>query len=171
MATQSAGKKPVTLSSSTPKPAATKKVAGKAGHVVKHAIKAVTKPVAKVAANRTVVSEMTKPKAAVKGKMPGAKKVPAKKAIKASARKRTTAAKLPVGAPSLYSQSLVQAICEHIANCMSLRAIAAMDGMPSVATMMNCLADAGKLEFLEQYAHAREAQADRMAEDILAIAD
>ena len=62
-------------------------------------------------------------------------------------------------------------ICDHIANCVSLRAISAMDGMPTVTTIMNWLADDSKPEFLAQYVRAREAQADKMAEDILAIAD
>lgn len=76
-----------------------------------------------------------------------------------------------LGAPSLYSEALALAICNHIANCVSLRAIADMEGMPTVTTIMNWLADDSKPEFLEQYARAREAQADKMAEDILAIAD
>jgi hypothetical protein len=163
MAKQPAGKKPVTRSSPAPKPAATKRAAGKAAPVVK--------PAAKVPVKGVAAPAKSKPKATAKDKAPVAKKVPAKKATKAPARKRSLVAKQPIGAPSLYSQGLVQTICEHIANCVSLRAIAAMDGMPSVATMMNWLADAGKPEFLEQYARAREAQADRMAEDILAIAD
>ena len=80
-------------------------------------------------------------------------------------------ARRKVGAPSMYSEELAQEICAHIANCVSLRAIAAMEGMPTAATIMSWLADSSKPEFLEQYARAREAQADKMAEDILAIAD
>ena len=71
----------------------------------------------------------------------------------------------------MYSEELAQEICSHITNCVSLRAIAAMEGMPTAATIMSWLADGSKPEFLEQYARAREAQADKMAEDILAIAD
>ena len=93
--------------------------------------------------------------------------VPARKAPANAA----TVVKHPGGAPSKYSLELVHPICEHIANCVSLRAIAAMDGMPSVQTMKTWLADDSKPEFLERYARAREAQADKMAEDILAIAD
>ena len=80
-------------------------------------------------------------------------------------------ARRKVGAPSMYSEELAQEICRHIADCVSLRAIAAMEGMPTAATIMSWLADGSKPEFLEQYARAREAQADKMAEDILAIAD
>ena len=71
----------------------------------------------------------------------------------------------------MYSEELAQEICRHIADCVSLRAIAAMEGMPTTATIMSWLADSSKPEFLEQYARAREAQAEKMAEDILAIAD
>ena len=91
-------------------------------------------------------------------------KEPAQTPAKAKERKK-------VGAPSRYTPELAQAICSHIANCVSLRAIADMEGMPTVTTIMNWLADETKPEFLEQYARAREAQADKMAEDILAIAD
>lgn len=80
-------------------------------------------------------------------------------------------ARRKVGAPSMYSEKLAQEICRHIADCVSLRTIAAMEGMPTAATIMSWLADGSKPEFLEQYARAREAQADKMAEDILAIAD
>ena len=71
----------------------------------------------------------------------------------------------------MYSEELAQEICRHIADCVSLRTIAAMEGMPDVATIMRWLADETKPEFRKQYARAREAQADKMAEDILAIAD
>lgn len=84
---------------------------------------------------------------------------------------RTAKERKKVGVPGIYSAELAQEICGHIANCISLRAIAAMEGMPTVTTIMNWLADESKPEFLEQYARAREAQADKMAEDILAIAD
>ncbi len=41
--------------------------------------------------------------------------------------------------------------------------------MPSTATVFRWLA--GRPDFRERYAHAREAQADALADDILAIAD
>ena len=43
--------------------------------------------------------------------------------------------------------------------------------MPSAAAVFKWLADNDKPGFVEQYARAREAQADAMAEDILDIAD
>lgn len=100
-----------------------------------------------------------------------AKKAPAPRAKKTSAKSPAAAGKHPGGAPSKYSEQLMLEICEHIANCVPLRTIAGMEGMPSVQTMMAWLADEAKPEFLEHYARAREAQADKMAEDILAIAD
>ena len=105
-------------------------------------------------------------KAAPSRKAPAQKAAPVKKPAKATAK-----SKRPIGAPGIYSDALAQVICNHIANCVPLRAIAAKEGMPDAATMMRWLADDGKPEFREQYARAREAQADKMAEDILAIAD
>lgn len=64
----------------------------------------------------------------------------------------------------------------------SLREICAAEGMPGMATVMRWLADgnialqAGKTEdnlarFREQYAHAREVQADVLADETMTIAD
>lgn len=74
------------------------------------------------------------------------------------------------GQPSAYTPELAAKVCEHIANGLSLRAIAAMPDMPATSTIMAWL-DGARPEFSEQYARAREAQADKMAEDIIAIAD
>ena len=95
-------------------------------------------------------------------------KKPAAKSAAGSARVETV--KKKVGAPSLYSPELAATICSHIAEGASLRQIAAMDGMPAMSTIMSWL-DGRQPAFVEQYARAREAQADKMAEDILAIAD
>ena len=69
-----------------------------------------------------------------------------------------------------YTVELASQICDHIASGLPLRAIAAMPGMPALSTMMVWL-DGRHAEFTEQYARAREAQADKMAEEILSIAD
>lgn len=145
MAKPPAGKKSAPPSKKTPtKPAATKKAAGKAA------------PASKAPA----------PKKPTKAPAPAKAPAPSKKPAKVAA-----AGKHPGGAPSKYTHQLMLDICEHIANCVPLRAIAGMEGMPSVQTMMTWLADEAKPEFLEHYARAREAQADKLAEDILAIAD
>lgn len=146
MAKPPAGKKPAPPSKkTTTKPAAPKKAAG-----------SVT-PARKAAPAKKAPATPSKPTKAP---------APPKKSAKASA-----SGKHPGGAPSKYSHQLMLDICEHIANCVPLRTIAGMEGMPSVQTMMTWLADEAKPEFLEHYARAREAQADKMAEDILAIAD
>ena len=76
----------------------------------------------------------------------------------------------PPGRPSLYTPELAAAICEHIAEAKTLRAIAAMKGMPHQSTILSWL-DGRQPSFSEQYARAREAQADKLAEETLAIAD
>lgn len=79
--------------------------------------------------------------------------------------------KHPGGRPESYTLELAAEICGLIAEGKSLRTIAATPGMPSATTIFRWLADEGKPEFREQYARAKAAQADMMAEDILNIAD
>lgn len=62
-----------------------------------------------------------------------------------------------------------EAILEGLADGKSLRAICREDGMPSVSTVMRWLCD--DEEWREQYARARAAGDDAMAEDIQDIAD
>ena len=108
------------------------------------------------------------PKKAPPAKTPEAKKPAARK----SAAGIGAPAKPPkkLGAPSTYTPELAAAICEHIAAGKSLRTIAALDGMPAQSTIMVWL-DGKHPDFTEQYARAREAQADKLAEEILSIAD
>ena len=60
-------------------------------------------------------------------------------------------------------------ICERLADGESLRAICRDDSMPSQPTIFKWLGQ--QEQFSKQYARAREAQADAMADDILAISD
>ena len=108
------------------------------------------------------------PKKAPPAKTPQAKKPAARK----SAAGIGASAKPPkkLGAPSTYTPELAAAICEHIAAGKSLRTIAALDGMPAQSTIMVWL-DGKHPDFTEQYARAREAQADKLAEEALQIAD
>ena len=94
------------------------------------------------------------------------------KLVKAKAVKRQKPVKPPAkpGRPSLYTPELAALICGHIVEGKSLRVIGGIDGMPHQSTVMAWL-DGSKPEFSEQYARAREAQADKLAEEILAIAD
>ncbi len=73
--------------------------------------------------------------------------------------------------PSKFTKALVDKICERIASGESLRAICEGKSMPAKTTVMRWLADKRYSEFCDQYAHAREAQADHFADEILAIAD
>lgn len=68
-----------------------------------------------------------------------------------------------------YSKELFDRICERIAEGESLRAICQGDDMPNKATVFRWLANDDKLS--DQYARAREAQADVIFDEILDIAD
>lgn len=68
-----------------------------------------------------------------------------------------------------FSQDLFDAICERLANGESLRAICGDADMPSQASVFRWLS--GNDALSEQYARAREAQADTIFDEILAIAD
>lgn len=105
---------------------------------------------------------MTAKKPATTTKKPAAKN--------AAGSARVEPVKKKVGAPSIYTPELAAAVCELIAEGKTLREIAATDGMPAMSTIMSWL-DGRQPAFTEQYARAREAQADKMAEDILTIAD
>ena len=73
------------------------------------------------------------------------------------------------GRPSDFTQEIADTICEHIADGRSLRAICADDDMPSKSTVCRWLAR--DEAFRDQYAHAREMQADSLFDDCLDIAD
>lgn len=73
------------------------------------------------------------------------------------------------GRPSLYSDELADDICKEIADGKSLRSICAKNGMPDKSTVFRWLAD--NEFFRDQYARAREEQADHYADEIIEIAD
>lgn len=74
------------------------------------------------------------------------------------------------GRPSTFSQEVADAICERIAQGDSLRAILRDDeSLPASSTVFKWLNDVES--FSEQYARAREAQADVLFDEILTIAD
>jgi hypothetical protein len=74
-----------------------------------------------------------------------------------------------MGRPSDYTQEIADRICEKIADGLSLRSICLDEEMPNKATVFRWLA--AKKEFSDQYARAREAQADTLADEMLDIAD
>lgn len=98
-------------------------------------------------------------------------KGPTPEQIKAIADRAEARAGQPIGIgrPTLFTDELAAHICAEIAAGRSLRDICSDAGIPSQTTVFRWLSE-GK-DFREQYAHAREAQMDAMAEDILEIAD
>jgi hypothetical protein len=74
-----------------------------------------------------------------------------------------------MGRESEFTQAIADTICEKIANGESLRSIVKSDDMPAQSTVFKWLSE--NKYFSEQYARAREAQADKMADEILSIAD
>jgi hypothetical protein len=74
-----------------------------------------------------------------------------------------------MGRPTDYSPDVTALICERLGLGESLREICRDEAMPDKSTVMRWLAR--HHEFRDQYACAREAQADYYAEEIIEIAD
>lgn len=74
-----------------------------------------------------------------------------------------------IGRPSTFSQGIADTICERIADGESLRAICKDEGMPAKSSVFKWLIE--HKEFSDQYARARETQADAIFDEILDIAD
>lgn len=72
---------------------------------------------------------------------------------------------------SEYTQEIADAICERLADGESLRSICSGEGMPSRMTVFRWLSDPERVAFRDQYARAREEQAEFYAESIIDIAD
>ncbi len=83
--------------------------------------------------------------------------------------KDVAAPKKKTGRPSSYSQPLADEICNRLAGGESLRSICRDDHMPAQQTVYVWL-NKDKV-FQDQYARAREEQADTHADEIIAIAD
>lgn len=86
---------------------------------------------------------------------------------------------MALGRPTIFSQEIASKICEEIAtSSKSLRTICKDESMPSVRAVLNWLSKGDQPDaepefkaFVQQYARAREEQADFMAEEIIEIAD
>lgn len=76
---------------------------------------------------------------------------------------------MPGGRPTDFSAELGDKICAQIAEGKSLRSICKADEMPCTVTVYRWLRS--HPEFCNQYARAREDQADAHADEILEIAD
>ena len=74
-----------------------------------------------------------------------------------------------MGRPSSFTQDIADRICEGIADGKSLRSLCEGDDMPAKSSVFKWLSL--HKEFADQYARAREAQADALFDDILTIAD
>lgn len=74
-----------------------------------------------------------------------------------------------MGRPSNYNQAIVDIICERMAEGESIRQICKDADMPGQSTIYKWL-DAHP-DFVEQYARARELQADFYADQCIQIAD
>lgn len=77
--------------------------------------------------------------------------------------------KRKIGRPTDYTKDMADKICEKISGGLSLRAICAEAGMPARGTVYRWLIE--NADFQDQYARAREKQADYFAEEIIEIAD
>lgn len=76
---------------------------------------------------------------------------------------------MAIGRPTDYNEQVADLICERLADGESLRSICADEAMPSKATVFRWL---GKHKaFQDQYARAREEQAEALADDLVDIAD
>lgn len=76
---------------------------------------------------------------------------------------------MKIGRPSGYTKEIGDEICERLSDGESLRAICRDDHMPSKAAVFRWLYV--NQTFRDQYARAKEEQADSLADDILDIAD
>lgn len=74
-----------------------------------------------------------------------------------------------MGRPSEYSDEIALDICERLADGESLRSIGCDENMPSQRTIYRWLA--ANETFCQQYARARETQADTLVDEMLDIAD
>lgn len=75
----------------------------------------------------------------------------------------------PNGRPSDYTDEKADAICERIVAGESMRAICADPDMPAISTVFRWLSL--NAQFSEQYARAKEEQAEAFADEIVRIAD
>ena len=73
--------------------------------------------------------------------------------------------------PTIYSDELATTICARIASGESVRSICQDDDMPVKSTVMLWLIDGEHQFFSDQYAKARQIQAETLADELFDIAD
>ena len=80
-------------------------------------------------------------------------------------------AKRKPGRPTRYTEAIAVKICRRLAEGESLRKISKDTSMPAISTVMGWLFDGKHADFSEQYARARDLQADKLFDEALEIAD
>ena len=78
---------------------------------------------------------------------------------------------MPAGRPTTFTPELGIKICKRLAAGESLRSICKDEGMPSKSSVFEWILDGNHNEFADQYAKAREVQAELLADEIFDIAD
>lgn len=76
-----------------------------------------------------------------------------------------------IGRPTDFCAKIADRICEELADGKSLRTICQSKGMPHRATVFRWLAHKDNQMFRDQYAFAREEQAEALVDEMLDIAD
>lgn len=76
-----------------------------------------------------------------------------------------------IGRPTIYTQKLVDEICERIACGESLRSVCRDEKMPNMITIIRWLADESKADFCKQYDRARVEQANTLIDQCLNTAE
>jgi len=76
---------------------------------------------------------------------------------------------MPAGRPTNFNKDMADTICAMIAEGASVREIGRTEGMPAARTVFQWLA--AHDEFAQQYARAKEAGLEAMADEIMDIAD
>jgi hypothetical protein len=76
-----------------------------------------------------------------------------------------------MGRPTSFTEAHADQICEQLSEGVSLRKICKRPGMPNISTVFRWLGDDRYAKFRDQYARAREAQADTLADEIIYLAD
>lgn len=70
-----------------------------------------------------------------------------------------------------FSQAVADVICDRLAEGESLRAICRDDEMPAISTVFKWLGKPENAPFVEQYARAREEQAENDADKVTDLGD
>lgn len=76
---------------------------------------------------------------------------------------------MPAGRPTIYTEEIIDIICERLCTGESLRSILKTEGMPSMPTVMRWLLN--RPEFESKYVRARRLQAEVWADEMIDIAD